>query len=253
MAGLGFFQNFLTARTKPSVIAEGSISQNGARSGRYGEQIVQNIIPGKQALADEGSYFVATNPTIGTGVATTTSITAFSDTTTCALFVLRNMDSSSNPNAKRVYLDYMKLITTAIAASATIQRFAVKVQNTIRTPTANNVAVVPVNVNQDDGTSSVCTLQAFNAGSLTIPASDASARTVGNSAVGGLLVLGDEIVLGFGAVDMAGAGTAATASRKVSVMPPIIIGPQQSATIYFWAVASAAAASFEYELAWWER
>ena len=53
-----------TARTKPQVSPDGTVPSMGPRAGRYAEQIVQNIIPGKQALADEGSYFIATNATL---------------------------------------------------------------------------------------------------------------------------------------------------------------------------------------------
>jgi hypothetical protein len=250
---LPFSQSFLTARVKPQVITDGVVTANGARGGRYGEQYVQNIIPGKQSLADEGSYYVATNPTLGTGVATTTSITTFSDTTTSGLFIISNRESPSDVNAKRIYLDYMKLLVTAVAASATVQSIAVRVQNNLRVATANSANITPVNVNNDLGSPSVCGIQAFSAGSMTMPASDPSFRTVGRSNLGGLLVLGDELVTQFGGVDMSGSATSATAGRKVSVMPPVVIGPNQCATIYFWATASAGAASFEYELTWWER
>lgn len=250
---LPFTQSFLTSRVKPQVFVDGTVTQNGARGGRYGEQYVQNVIPGKQSLADEGSYYVATNPTIGTGVATTTSITAFSDVTTSGLFIISNRESPSDTNAKRIYLDYMKLLVTAVAASATVQNIAVKVQNNLRIATANVASVSPVNVNNDLGVQSIAGVQAFNAGSMTMPASDPSARTIGRSTLGGLLILGDELVTQFGGVDMSGSATSATAGRKVSVMPPVIIGPNQCATIYFWATASAGAASFEYELTWWER
>ena len=89
---------------------------------------------------------------------------------------------------------------------------------------------------------------------MTVPASSSSARVVASGAIGGLPILGDELVVQFGGVDMAPAGTSATASRKVSVAPPVIIGPQQYAVVYQWVPANATTAGqYEYILGWWER
>lgn len=248
---LPFIQQFLPARTKPQVIPDGSTPQTGARGGRYGEQVVQNIIPGKQALSDEGSYFVATNATVGTGVAYAIQA-AFSDTV--AAFVLQNNDSPSNTNAKRVYLDYVRLITTVVPASTTIARYAIKLDNINRAPTAGSALLTSANANADDGTNSIAKVWGFSAAALTVPASSSSARTVANGAIGGLPIVGDELVIQAGGVDMAAYGSSATASRKLGVCPPVIVGPQQYAVVYLWFVSNATTAlSAEYEIAWWER
>lgn len=251
---LPFVQSFVTARSKPQVIPDGTVSQNGARGGRYGEQYANLAVPpGKQVLADEGSFFVTTNPTVGTAVAGTVQ-TAFSDTSTGALFTFKNFDSPSNTNAKRIYLDYIKLVVATVPASTTVVNYAVKVQNSLRNATANNTTLTPVNCNMDDGTASIAKVEAFNAGFLTVPAADATARVVARGNIGGLPILGDELVIQFGGIDMAAMGTSGTASRKVSVAAPVIIGPQQSATVHIWLTANAATAGqFEYEIGHWER
>jgi len=250
---LPFIQQLLPARTKPQVVPDGTVPQVGARSGRYMEQIVQNIIPGKQALADEGSYFVATNATLGTPVAATIT-TAFSDTTTSVAFVIQNNDSPSNTNAKRIYLDFLSQIVTTVPASSTSVRYAVKLDNISRVPTANQAFLTAGNANFDDGTASISKVWGFSGGYMTVPASSGSARVVASGAIGGLPILCDDLVVQFGGVDMAAMGTSGTASRKVSVAPPIIIGPQQYAVIYQWVVGNATTAGqYEYSLGWWER
>ena len=89
---------------------------------------------------------------------------------------------------------------------------------------------------------------------MTVPASSGSARVVASGAIGGLPILGDELTVQYGGVDMAAMGTSGTASRKVSVAPPVIIGPQQYAVVYQWVVANATTAGqYEYVIGWWER
>src|SRR5262245_37757490 len=86
----------------PQCDIDGSREGEPVRIGRYNEQYALSLIPTKHLLASEGSYFVAGNPTPGTGIAMTIS-TAFSDTV--AMFAIKNTDSRSNRASKRIYLD----------------------------------------------------------------------------------------------------------------------------------------------------
>lgn len=226
------------------------------RGGRYGSTIAEPISRGTYGLADEGAYFTAQNPTPGTGVAHALT-TAFSNT--AALFSLFN---KSPIGGKRIYLDYFRLIVTGTApATSLFEDFVVDVDIANRAPTANNVAIIPVNPNGDDGTQSICALQAFNAGSLTVPASVSTTRRVARfRANTGQVITGDSYIVQFGAVDMAAVRPPLTAVRATdngSILaqgPPIIIGPQQYGTIYRWSAGEATnAPNFEYELGWWER
>jgi hypothetical protein len=77
--------------------------------------------------------------------------------------------------------------------------------------------------------------------------------------VGGIPVVGDELVLVCGPVDpgaYAGltAAQAVCAGRKVSCLPPIILGPNSALTLYAWFPGNAATSlSYEFEVGWWER
>lgn len=231
------------------------------RQGRYREQYVLSTIPTKHILADEGSYFVAQNATTGTGVAHAL-VTSF--TNTAALFVIKNNDNAGNARAKRIYLDYMRLIQTAAPTAGVSLEFLVQLDSASRAATANNVASTPVNVNSDDTTGSVAAIQAFNAGSLTVPAPVTGATTQRNVSririPTGINVIGDEVVVQFGAVSQALATGPLTAIRAaqpcrfVAHGAPVVIGPQQFCIIYRWSLTEATTApSYEWELGWFER
>lgn len=257
MPGIDTNQLITVARALPNATSDGRSPVPGVRGGRYSEQYVQAVTPTKHVLADEGAYFVATNPTIGTGVAYALT-TAFNDTTG-AMFALQNTNAAGG---KRLYLDYLKLIVTAVPTANTSMEFAVKVDPKDRTPTAGNVAITPVNVNGDDSTSPGVTVQAFTAAAITVPASGSSARTVSRSHIStGLIVLGDEYVLAFGPADIGTAHTSiavkastSSASRYIGTAAPVIVGPGQWAVLYMWMPSAATTApSFEYELGFWVR
>jgi hypothetical protein len=224
------------------------------RLSRYGEPYVLPMIPTKHLLADEGQYFVTTNPTIGTGVAQAL-ITSF--TNTSALFVIKNNDSAGG---KRIYFDYMRLMLTAAPTAGVSLEFVLQLDSANRTPTAGAVTLTPVNVNADSSASSVAAVQAFSAAALTVPPTTTTSRTVGRGRIPtGVNIIGDEYVLQCG-VDCPGPSGVLTAiraaqpARLLAGMAPIVIGPQQYLVIYRWSLTEATTApSYEYELGWWER
>jgi len=116
MPGIDVNQLWTPARAVPSPQSDQKAPVTNVRGGRYGEQYVLPLIPTKHLLADEGSYFIATNPTPGTALAYNVQA-AFSDTV--PLFYVQNNDSKANPFGKRLYLDYIKLICTTAPASST--------------------------------------------------------------------------------------------------------------------------------------
>src|SRR5688572_28837090 len=74
------------------------------RGTRYGEVVTQSLMGGKvYSLADEGTYFVATNPTMGTGIAGIAASTSFDAAE--HLLHIRNTSTS-----KRLYLDFVDLV-----------------------------------------------------------------------------------------------------------------------------------------------
>jgi hypothetical protein len=219
----------------------------------YGDQIVKLLGTGKHTLADEGSYFCTTNPTIGTALAYGV-ITAFSDT--AALFILANSSNDSDQGLVRVYPDYLRIIPTVAPASATSGQFAIKLDSAIRAPTANNVALTIANPNMDISQQSASAARAWAAsgGTATVPAASAVARTVSRGVIRSVIpAIGDELVIAFGQADIAG-GVSGANARVVCQAPPCVLGPQDTMVVYVWFPANATTAlSFEMEAGWWER
>lgn len=245
----------ITRRALPSPIADGTGQQ--VRVGKYGEQLVIPLTQGTYGLADEGQYFKATNATIGTGIihALTTSWSA-----TAALFCLRNTDSEG---AKRLFLDYVRIITgpTAIAmTAATSIEAAVTIDNTNR-HSSGGTAITPVNTNMD---SSNATIAALNFGAEVLSAASGSVRLVARAAlarrVAPAMVTGDQFFFNFGAaenpvISTVGAAAPATAPMQYAVpMGPAVIGGGDSLNFHLWYPAGATTApTYEFEIAWWER
>jgi hypothetical protein len=225
------------------------------RVGQLGEQYSLSLFPTKHLLADEGSQFYATNPTIGTAV--TYAITASFSATTPA-FAIKNNDVPGG-NYKRVYLDFVRIAFTGtgatVPASAIGAQLAVVLDNINRAPTAGNVAITPQNTNMDDTSGTIATVQAFSSGNLTVPAAGPSARTVARAWLRHVIpVTQDELLCFFGGIEGGGGVIGSTAGRVVSACPAVVIGPQQWALIYIWFPSNATTAGvFEYDLGWVER
>ncbi len=260
MARTDVLNGIVTYRGKPAAQnADGNTAGTYLRGGRYGEPYALSLIPTKHLLADEGSYFTAQNPAIGTGVAQDAVHTSFSDTT--GFFVLKN--NAAVGSGTRVYLDFLRLIATGTQPATVVSMdFLVKLDYINRSPStaANGTLMTPVNVNSDDNTGSICAPIGFNLNVMTIPASSPSARTVARAHVPyGIGLAGDEIILQFGATERSASAalTAAKATapgRYIADAPPVIIGPQQWAVIYRWSLTELTnVANFEFELGWWER
>lgn len=240
------------SRTKPQATADAIEASN--RGGRYGEQYIQMFHGKKHNLADEGSYFVATNPTLNTAIALTTSITTWADSgaTSSAAFFLKNGELRTNSDAKRVYFDYIKLTSVGVPTSATEWQYAIHTDDAAARYTSGGSAITPVNPNAD---SSVVSISTCYFGAI-VTAAATNRRLVSRGMIRpSIPVTRDEFILVSGSVELGGCYQAAAGvlARIVIPMPPIIIGPQQQMVLSLWGVANAAASTWEFEACWWER
>jgi hypothetical protein len=213
------------------------------------------LTAGTYPLADEGAYFTAVNPTPGTGIihALTTAWSA-----TAALFVLRNTDAEG---AKRIYLDYVKLLCLGTAPTGTTSvRLAITIDNTNRF-SSGGTAITPTNTNMD---STQATIAALNFGAVVATAASGSVRSVAREAqpprAAPALVSGDTFFYNFGqvtseSVGVMGSATPATAPGCfTAALPPVIIGGGDSLLFHqYYPAAATTAPTFEFEIAWWER
>lgn len=251
-----------SARALPAARADGlgPSAADYVRVSRYGDTVI-GLSPRRQA-ADEGAYFVATNPTPGTAIqfAAAGEGAAFAASTKCAIFVVANNNSAGG---KRIYLDRLKLFLGGTAPTGTLQMdFAFELDNITRVATAptNQVAITPVNVNSDDTTASQASIWFPTTSPLTVTAATGAVKLAGRaSLVTGVAVVGDEYELVFGEDVPSGSGglTAARATdpcRIVSSAPPIIIGPQKVCVARFrWITQATNAWSSEFELGYIEK
>jgi hypothetical protein len=245
-----------TSRAIPTKVADASQLQ--PRVSGYGELVTTPLSPTTYPLADEGSYFKAVNATPGTGIIHALT-TAFSST--AALFCINNTDSEG---AKRIYLDYVRLVTGATAISmtaATSIECAITIDSTNRY-SSGGTAITPTNVNMDNSRATIATV---NFGAVTLTAASGSARTVARMAfarrAAPAMVTGDQFYWDFGAANtppmlsVAGAAAPATAATMFySPMSPVIIGGGDSINFHLWYPSGATTApTYEVEIGWWER
>jgi hypothetical protein len=214
-----------------------------SRTGRFGGTVPTSALArGKHVLADDGLYFVATNPTPGTAIAFAVNA-AVSETVGYFL----SIQNSELPGGKRIFLDFLKLLLAVVPASATSAEMFIKLDTAGFT--SGGTPITPVNPNSDSATKSVAVI---NAGALTTAARSGAARLVTrNKLRTAIPVAGDEWDFIFGADEFAAASATggANAQRMPIGLPPVIIAPQQFALFQLWFPGNAATpAQFELEL-----
>ena len=259
MANLNTGTMLVPNRTVPGAVTDG-IEQE-LRGGRYREAYVMSMIRKQHLLADEGSYRVASAGG-QTGIISS-SATGFVATTPAA--IVYNSDSPGNAAAKRVYLDYMNLVTTVVGSAAS---GLVNLQGAIYLDQGNryvsggtNITANIENPNNDLNNASVA--QIFF-GNITAAAATGAFRAlvplrVIRPAVSATVldVVGETKWFNFGGVEGAlnGSITVANANFITVPLPPVIIGPNQCALVYLWQNVGATnvAATYAPEIGYFER
>lgn len=222
------------------------------RTTRYMEPQVRAITGAKMdALADEGSYFVATNVTLGTPITGTAAPTAFS--ATVALLSLYNSLTASTSPSKRIYLDWLQLEVRAAGTNGTFFQFAQSIDAGNRYG-SGGTAVTPVNPNMDSAAASIATL---NVGALTATAASAGVRRVKHGQIRSVIkVIGDVYLFTFGQSSPALAGMVleGTAQAMIPIQcPQVVLGPNQTFLLHEVAASQSVAATYEFSMGWWER
>lgn len=218
-----------------------------------------NVWDDDTTLSDEGVYFVATNPTIGTGIAQTICVDdAATASSTHAQFaptvLIYNSAVASSPTAPSLYMRYLRLRCTAAPASATSWYYSLRLDNLNRYSSGGSL-ITPVNVNPNSATTSKALLYFGAIVPTALPSGNA--RLVGAGAWDSAIpVVGDQYCLQFGAPfvsnDMLSGGT--TAKNVSMTAPPIVIPPGWCLAVDMWGPSNAVTpASWEFETAWAER
>jgi hypothetical protein len=232
-----------------------SVSQDGQtkafRASRRGDQIAYVTGKPNYELADSGCYFVARNPTAGSGIAGIADVTGVSDTKT--LLFLRNDNSVAS--GKRIYIDYLKLITTAAGTNGTTTMYWSKLDTGASRVGTGGTSITGKNCNMADSTASGATL-AF--GAVASGAASANVRYLTSGNLRSVItVVGDEYLFDFGAqACLPRAAVVTTGTAVVNIVtkhPPVVLGPTDQFLFGIGAASQSAASSFEFEIGWWER
>lgn len=222
-------------------------------------QKVSNIWNNDYALADEGNFYVGTNPTVGTAIATTTSVVDDAATASAThaqsvpVAIWTNTENAANANAVSVYLRYLKMFIVQVPTSATSWRYSFRLDIVPRYSTAGSL-IIPVNVNPATSRSSKCQFAFGAVTTLALPS--ASARLVANGLIDSTIpVTLDQWLFTFGnsspSMDQLNGGT--VAKNMVFNVPPIVIPPGCCLALDMWGASNAAAPSWEFECGWAER
>lgn len=220
-------------------------------------------VPSRYGIAENGSYYVLTNPTPGTGLAF--AVNASSDFTK-SLFIFNNTLTAVPANTSGVscFLDYVKIIPTVAPASATAMFYALQLDTSSRYSAGGTGPTSGVNTNgcalsgaQAPGGPASIGKWYYASGSavITTTAASANVRLVGRGVARSVIpAVGDDIVIVFGAAPQDGASSATASGRTVTHAAPVIVGPGQSLVFNVWFPSNAVTGlSYEFECGWWER
>jgi hypothetical protein len=221
-------------------------------------QKVANIWNSDHAAADEGSFFVALNPTSGTGIATTTSVVDDAATASAThaqnvpVMYIQNGYNAGDPNGKSIYLKYLRMIVTAAPTSATDWYMSIRSDTTPRY-TSGGSLIVPANINTGSAVASAAIIR-FGA-VVTTPLPSAASRLLARAEVqSSIPVVKDQWMFTFGDQTMPTNILTATGAKNINVPSgPIIVGPGCNIAIGMWGTANAGAPAWEFELGYVER
>lgn len=199
-----------------------------------------------------GTYYRASNPTPGTGIAMGIQ-TAFSDTAN-VLLLMRNGSTT-----KKVIPHYIRLICTVAGATTTSSRLVIKTDTANRYTSGGTDLTTEV-FNSNTGVAPASVVDVLRFGAVTASAV-VGARKLANiqlkTQAAPCWTVGDEIRINFDPYGDADAGPlsgAAAIGIARNVGPVVLQGQNHCLLVHMWNPANATTApSWEVDMAWWER
>jgi hypothetical protein len=219
------------------------------RSGSYGEAVSDQLCALDARHCEEGTEYVFTSPTPGTGIAQIAAPNAFI-TTSPFLIISNNNPIGSNINIRPKYI---RLANTVAGTNGTNMNYVLVLDNTLRWSSAGT-AIVPVSPNF---LATRNTDALVYAGALVAAAASTAVRLLDHGPLRtSIVVVGDTFNFTFGGVDktptsLAKNGT--TPSDFVIPQSAVSIAPGGSLLLYIWAASQSVAGNFEVGGAYVER
>jgi hypothetical protein len=225
-----------------------------------GSQKVSNVWNTDHALADEGSFFTAINPVVGTAIAMTTSVVddALTASSTHAPNVpylyMQNRGTLGDPNGKSIYLRYIKLfsrIGDQAWTNATQALFSIRSDGGGERRTTKGTALSIYNANTNFSQGSAAD---FTAGGNVTSLPGGTGRIHAHGLIQSSIPLaGSTWLFSFGDAYQGNFGYASVINTLSLACPPLVIAPGWSMQLDLWATALAAAPTFEVEVGYVER
>jgi hypothetical protein len=229
-------------------------AQQPIRTSRYMEPYV-HLVGGDSVnqLADEGTYYTATNATLGTALSGTAAPTAFS--ATVALLSIFNSIAASAALGKSIFLHWLQLEVRAAGTNGTSFQYAMSVDTGNRFA-SGGTAITPVNPNIGNTASSAASIATVNFGAITAAAANNARRVKHGQLRSVIKVIGDVYLFTFGRGQPVAPGMVLEGSAQafIPVMcPPVVLGPNSSFLLHEIAPSQSVAATYEFSAGWWER
>ena len=236
------------SRTRPTAASEGS----GVGEGRlsvYGDSY--SYMTARHALADEGSYYSAVNPTIDTAVGYGAIATYV---TTTPFFLISNTGAAGG---RSIFLDSLKMLVTVVPASATNWKFLIEAASNTRLTTAptGGAEATVVNVNPSSSNDFPGEVWSGTGGTVLTVGAGTDKRIISQGRIAHAIPVAlDELMIVFGQHDGGQSGSAAVVQRRTGYAAPCVIPPGCSAAIHMYGTSNAITGiSFEFELNMWAR
>jgi hypothetical protein len=206
---------------------------------------------GDPRLYGGDDYFVTTNPTLDTGLATIAAPTTGADIE--PFLILKNNDVVTDKGGKLIYPDFIRLTCTAAGTGGASLRISARIDSVPRYTSGSTLSVGPKNANMNSG---MTTIALAYAGPLVAAAASSAQRVLGEVlARMAIPVVGDEYIIKFGQAIamMSGAKNGTTPATFVINFAPAILGGGDSLLIHLWLPSQSAASSYLVEEGHWEK
>lgn len=208
-----------------------------SRTDQYLAAMVSPITSKEWMSADEGSYYVASSPTPGTGIIGHAAPTTYDQTK--AYFYLYN--GSSN---LYYYPQYLRLHDTVVSIGGTRMQFTASVDiGNLYSSGGTDMTVNNSNMGSSNTSGAVC-----KQGAVVLNTQTASVRLLGNYCIRGTIdVVEDDYTLVFGAPDGTGPATSrvATVLDVSKALPPVVIPPGYLFKLVQWQASQSTGPTFE--------
>lgn len=233
-------------KLRPTANADNTNVGSPSRTGTYNEAYVLPVGTGRHSIALEGSYWTAGNATPGTAL-TAHAAPAIADAETKPIIHIYNGGSTD------VVLDYIDILTTVANASATAVGFSIYTDAKGSTNrSSGGTAITPVNTRSNSTLSTGLTIYAG-----AVVAAGTSPKRVAYRTIKEFIgVALDRYSFSFGAGLMMTPTTSYTAGATaiVTYFPPVVLAP--NGNLCFCQVSpsgATTAATFEFEMGYWDR